>query len=59
MADVHGVVLTAGVCDLANAGDTFALYALADRALASARRRGPGTTDAHVTATIPVLPPPA
>ena len=57
MTDLHGVVLTAGVCDLASAGDTFALYALADRALASARRRGPGTTDAHVTTALPVLPP--
>lgn len=59
MADVRGVLLTAGVCDLADAGDTFALYALADRALASARRRGPGATDAHVTTMLPVLPPPA
>jgi PAS domain S-box-containing protein len=59
MADLHGVVLTTGVCDLASAGDTFALYALADRALASARRRGRGSTDAHVTTALPVLPPPA
>lgn len=37
-----GVMLTAGVCDLETSGDALALYALADRALATARSRGPG-----------------
>jgi PAS domain S-box-containing protein len=35
------VELTAGVCDLSTAGDALMLYAFADRALASAREKGP------------------
>lgn len=44
LADLEGVALTVGVCDLAAAGDAFALYALADRALADARTQGIGGT---------------
>jgi PAS domain S-box-containing protein len=43
--EVGGLGLTAGLCDLAAAGDALTLYALADRALAVARRRGPGATE--------------
>jgi diguanylate cyclase len=50
IADVEGVTLTAGVADLAGAGDAFSLYALADRALAAARREGE-------SATVPYEPP--
>jgi PAS domain S-box-containing protein len=50
IADVDGVSLTAGVADLAGAGDALSLYALADRALADARRSGDG-------ATVPYEPP--
>ncbi len=39
-----GATITAGVCDLATAGDVPSLFALADRALVEARRRGAGTT---------------
>ena len=39
-----GAVLTAGICDLATAGDVPSLYALADRALVEARGQGAGTT---------------
>jgi len=35
-----GATLTAGVCDLAAAGDALALYAFADRALVAAKRQG-------------------
>ena len=44
LATLDGVTLTAGICDLPVAGDAFALYALADRALAEARRQGTGGT---------------
>ena len=44
LATLDGVSLTAGVCDLATAGDGLSLYALADRALERARRQGAGTT---------------
>ena len=44
LAVLDGVTLTAGVCDLATAGDALALYAFADRALAQARRHGVGGT---------------
>ena len=44
LAEEPGATLTAGVCDLAEAGDGLALYALADRALVAARRHGPGST---------------
>ena len=47
IADVGDVTLTAGVCDLASAGDALSLYALADRALADARRKGLGETAAY------------
>jgi PAS domain S-box-containing protein/diguanylate cyclase (GGDEF)-like protein len=47
LRDVAGVQLSAGVCDLRRSGDAFALFALADRALSTARRRGPGSTEAH------------
>ena len=43
LADL-GVTLTAGVSDLETAGDVPSLFALADRALVEARRRGVGTT---------------
>lgn len=46
------VALTAGVSDLATAGDAPSLYALADRALAEARRAGRGTTAFHVPAAV-------
>jgi PAS domain S-box-containing protein len=48
LGEVGGVTLTAGVCDLPSAGDALALYALADRALATARRRAPGATECHL-----------
>jgi PAS domain S-box-containing protein len=44
LAPLDGVTLTAGVCDLATAGDGLSLYALADRALERARRHGLGST---------------
>jgi PAS domain S-box-containing protein len=44
LAVLDGVALTAGICDLATAGDPLALYAFADRALETARRRGIGAT---------------
>jgi PAS domain S-box-containing protein len=44
------VALTAGVSDLATAGDAPSLYALADRALADARKAGRGTTAFYVPA---------
>jgi GGDEF domain-containing protein len=44
LADVAGIEVTAGVCDLATAGDALSLYALADRALAEARRGGVDAT---------------
>ena len=47
IADVGDVSLTAGVCDIAGAGDAISLYALADRALADARRKGLGETAAY------------
>ncbi len=53
LADVHGVELTVGLCDLASGADVFSLYALADRALSTARRRGPGSTEAHAPAVRP------
>jgi PAS domain S-box-containing protein len=53
LADVHGVELTAGLCDLASGADAFSLYALADRALSTARRRGPGSTEAHAPSVGP------
>ncbi len=56
LGDIGGVQLTAGVCDLASSGDAFSLYALADRALAAARRNGRGTTERHVQAVLPERP---
>jgi PAS domain S-box-containing protein len=53
LGEIGGVVLTAGVCDLAGAGDAFSLYALADRALVAARRSGPGSTERHVQTVLP------
>ena len=51
LADIDLVELTAGVCDLAAAdGNPVALYALADRALAAARARGPGATERYAPA---------
>jgi PAS domain S-box-containing protein len=44
LATLGDVTLTVGICDLPVAGDAFALYALADRALAEARRQGIGGT---------------
>jgi PAS domain S-box-containing protein/diguanylate cyclase (GGDEF)-like protein len=49
LAPVAAVEVTAGVCDLATAGDALSLYALADRALAAARRTGRGSTERHVS----------
>ena len=51
--EIGGVRLTAGVCDLTSAGDAFSLYALADRALSTARRSGPGATELHLPAVHP------
>ena len=53
LSEIGGVRLTAGVCDLASSGDAFSLYALADRALAAARRNCPGATEQHVHAVLP------
>jgi hypothetical protein len=53
---IGGVRLTAGVCDLARSGDAFSLYALADRALAAARRDSPGATEIHVGAGAAAAP---
>ena len=50
LADLDRVTLTAGICDLAAAGDALALYAYADRALARARRQGAGGTVQYSTA---------
>ena len=36
--------MTAGICDLAVAGDARSLYALAERALVAAKPQGAGTT---------------
>jgi PAS domain S-box-containing protein len=44
LAELARVTLTVGICDLATAGDLFALYAFADRALVLARAQGPGGT---------------
>jgi hypothetical protein len=44
LASLSGVRLTAGICDLATAGDALALCAFADRALVDARRQGVGGT---------------
>ena len=44
LAELGRVTLTVGICDLATAGDVFALYAFADRALAVARAQGVGGT---------------
>ena len=44
LADVVDVTITAGICDLATAGDALALYAFADRALVTAKRQGWGVT---------------
>jgi PAS domain S-box-containing protein len=47
LADVVGVAVTAGICDLETAGDALSLYAFADRALVTAKRQGSGTTAAY------------
>ena len=44
LAELGGVTLTVGICDLATAGDVLALYAFADRALSVARAQGAGGT---------------
>ena len=44
LASLSGVGLTAGICDLATAGDPLALCAFADRALIDARQQGVGGT---------------
>ena len=44
LAELGRVTLTVGICDLTTAGDLFALYAFADRALALARAQGAGGT---------------
>ena len=53
LSEIGGVRLTAGVCDLASSGDAFSLYALADRALAAARRNCPGATEQHLHGVLP------
>lgn len=50
LADLDRITLTAGICDLAAAGDALALYAYADRALADARSQGIGGTVQYSTA---------
>jgi len=54
-ADLDRVTLTAGICDLAAAGDALALYAYADRALAQARDQGVGGTMQYSTAVTAAL----
>lgn len=49
LASLPGVALTVGICDLAAAGDPFALCAFADRALAEARHQGVGGTAQYAT----------
>jgi PAS domain S-box-containing protein len=44
LASLSDVGLTAGICDLATAGDPLALCAFADRALIDARQQGVGGT---------------
>jgi PAS domain S-box-containing protein len=51
-----GTTLTAGVCDFATAGDAPSLYALADQALAEARRQGRGTTASYTSGIAEILP---
>ena len=53
LGEIGGVRLTAGVCDLASSGDALSLYALADRALAGARKDCPGATEQHATSVLP------
>jgi len=55
LADLDRVTLTAGICDLAAAGDALALYAYADRALAQARDQGVGGTMQYSTAVTAAL----
>lgn len=52
-----GATVTAGVCDLAAAGDVPSLFALADRALMDARREGVGTTTSYAHAHALAAPP--
>ncbi len=51
-----GATLTAGVCDFATAGDAPSLYALADQALAEAKRQGRGTTASYTHGIPEILP---
>jgi PAS domain S-box-containing protein len=51
-----GTTLTAGVCDFATAGDAPSLYALADQALAEAKRQGRGTTASYTRGIPEILP---
>ena len=51
-----GTTLTAGVCDFATAGDAPSLYALADQALAEAKRQGRGTTASYTHGIPEILP---
>jgi PAS domain S-box-containing protein len=51
LASLPEVELTAGICDLATAGDPLALCAFADRALVDAREQGVGGTAQYRPAT--------
>ena len=53
LAALEGIALTVGICDLETAGDALALYAYADRALATARRQGVGGTAQYTARTAP------
>ena len=52
LAELEGIALTVGICDLETAGDAFALYAYADRALAAARKQGVGGTAQHTARSL-------
>ena len=52
LAELVGVTLTVGICDLATAGDVLALYAFADRALSVARAQGAGGTAQYRPAAV-------
>lgn len=51
LASLSAVALTAGICDLATAGDSLTLCAFADRALVDAREQGVGGTAQYRSAT--------
>jgi PAS domain S-box-containing protein len=55
LAFLDGVALTVAICDLTTAGDALALYALAGRALATARDQGIGATVQYTRGQTPAL----